>query len=83
MSDLSGTKRRVNLTTVQGKQEGKYFSYRYPLEVTRGCWLFLGIDIYSFIEAFKGQTFRSLDHVVVGSSCRLRRIFTMKEFVEY
>ena len=78
MTDLSGLKRRVNLTTVQGKQEGKYFSYRYPLEVTKGSWMFLGIDVYSFMEVFTGQTFRSLDHITVGSCCRLRRIFTMK-----
>lgn len=77
-TDLSGTRRRVNLTTVAGKQEGKYFSYRYPLEVTRETWLFLAIDLYSFMEAFKGQTFRALDHIAVGSTCRLRRIFTMK-----
>ena len=83
MSDLTGMKRRVNLTTVQGKQEGKYFSYRYPLQVTRGSWLFLGIDVYSFMEAFKGQTFRALDHVAVGSTCRIRRMFTMKDFLQY
>lgn len=77
-TDLSGIRRRINLTTVQGKQEMKYFSYRYPLEVSRGTWLFLAIDLYSFMEAFKGQTFRSLDHCVIGSSCRLRRIFMMK-----
>ena len=81
MSDLVGIRRRINLTTVQGKQEGKYFSYRYPLEVTRGKWLFLGIDVFSFMNAFKDQTFRALDQITIGSTCRLRRIFTMKDFV--
>jgi hypothetical protein len=83
ISDITGVRRRINLTTVPGKQEAKYFSYRYPIEVSRGSWLFLGIDLYSFMEAFKGQTFRALDHITVGSHCRLRRIFTMKQFVEY
>lgn len=83
MSDISGMKRRINITTVQGKQEGKYFSYRYPVEITRGSWIFLGIDVFSFMEAFKGQTFRALDHITIGSTCKLKRIFTMKDFVEY
>lgn len=83
LSDLTGVRRRINLTTVPGKQEAKYFSYRYPVEVIRGSWLFLGIDLYSFMEAFKGQTFRALEHITVGSHCKLRRIFTMKQFVEY
>lgn len=81
LSDLTGIKRRVYLTTVQGKQEGKYFSYRYPIEVTKGAWLFLGIDVFSFMGVFKDQTFRALDQISVGSNCKLRRIFTMKDFV--
>ncbi len=84
MSDLSGIKRRVNITTTQGKQEVKYFSFRYPIEhLQRGIWLFLAIDVFSFMNVFKGQTFRSLDQLTISSSCKLRRIFTMKEFVEY
>ena len=31
MNDLNGIKRRINITTSQGKQEIKYFSFRYPL----------------------------------------------------
>jgi hypothetical protein len=84
MSDLNGTKRRVNITTTQGKQEVKYFSFRYPIDnLQKGVWLFLAIDIFSFMTVFKGQTFRSVDQISISSSCRLRRIFTMKEFVEY
>ncbi len=84
MSDISGIKRRINITTTQGKQEIKYFSFRYPIDnLKKGVWLFLAIDVFSFMQVFKDQTFRSLDQIIVSSSCRLRRIFTMKEFVEY
>ena len=35
------------------------------------------------MEAFKETVFRSLDHITVGSTCRLRRIFTMKEWNQW
>ncbi len=79
LTDLNGIKRRVNITTSQGKQEIKYFSLRYPIDnLQKGSWLFLGIDVYSFMSAFKDQTFRSLDFLTISSNCRLRRIFSMK-----
>lgn len=82
LTDINGIKRRINITTTQGKQEVKYFSFRYPIDnLKKGVWLFLGIDIHSFMEVFKDQTFRSLDQISVSNSCKLRRIFTMKEFV--
>lgn len=30
------------------------------------------------MEAFKGSTFRSIDTIVIGSPCKLRKIFLMK-----
>ena len=79
ITDINNFKRRINLTTTPGKQEVKYFSLRYPLEhIEKGCWLFLAINIYSFMEAFKDQVFRSLDHITICSNCSLRRVFTMK-----
>ena len=84
MTDINGIKRRINITTTQGKQEIKYFSFRYPIDnLNKGVWLFLAIDVFSFMQVFKDQTFRSLDQIIISSSCRLRRIFTMKEFLEY
>jgi hypothetical protein len=64
---------------MQGKQEVKFFSVRYPLDnLERGVWLFLAFNLHSFIDLFKGQVYRSLDHITIGSNCKLRRIFTMK-----
>ena len=85
LSDLDNTRHRINLTTTYGKQEVKYFSVRYPMEnLMKGTWLFFGIDLYSFMEVFKdARAFRALEHITVGGYCKLRRIFTMKEFVEW
>jgi len=45
--------------------------------------MFLAIDVYSFCNAFKNTVFRSLDTIVVCSFCKIRRIFTMKEWTEF
>jgi hypothetical protein len=34
------------------------------------------VDMYSFMEAFKGQTYRSLDSVCISGHFKLRRIYT-------
>lgn len=84
LSDLNGTKHRVLITTAQGRQEIKYFSLRYPIDnLSKGVWLFLGVDLYSFMGAFKEQVFRCLDQITISGNCRLRRIFSMKEWAEY
>ena len=51
--------------------------------IEKGIWMFLAIDIYSFCNAFKNTVFRSLDSIVVCSLCKIRRIFTMKEWTEF
>lgn len=38
----------------------------------------LSIDIWSFMEAWKGQTFRSIDTIIIGSCVKLKRVFTMR-----
>ncbi len=79
ITDINGIKRRINFTTAQGKNEVKFFSVRYPLDnLERGTWLFLAFNTYSFIDAFKSQVYRSLDHITICSNCKLRRVFTMK-----
>lgn len=34
------------------------------------------VDLYSFINAFKGQTYRSLDEIQISGQFKLRRVFT-------
>ena len=42
-------------------------------------WLNLCVDVGSLVDSlFKGSSFKSLEGVALGGSCRLRRIFTLK-----
>ena len=38
----------------------------------------LSVDLYSFMENFRGFTYRSLDQIILGGAFKLRRIFSMK-----
>jgi hypothetical protein len=46
-----------------------------------GTWLHFVIDLYSFMEAFKGQTYRSLDAIQITGNIKLRKIFTTNNLV--
>lgn len=41
-----------------------------------GIWNNLSIDLYSYMSAFKGQTFRSLDGINLTGHFKIRRIYT-------
>eukprot|EP01017_Pseudomicrothorax_dubius_P036388 TRINITY_DN5202_c0_g1_i3.p1 TRINITY_DN5202_c0_g1~~TRINITY_DN5202_c0_g1_i3.p1 ORF type:complete len:500 (-),score=74.00 TRINITY_DN5202_c0_g1_i3:92-1591(-) len=59
--------------------ELNYFHCKIPIStVKRGIWLNLSIDLVSFMSLFKGQTFRSLDTIVINGPCKVRRLFTMR-----
>ena len=69
------------------KIETKFFHIKLPYEMVKhGEWINLSIDVLSFMAAWPGnykyikigQTFRSIDSFVIGASCKLRKIFTMK-----
>ncbi|CAD8145175.1 unnamed protein product [Paramecium pentaurelia] len=79
ITDTSKTKRHVYLTQNCKQIEKKPFHIRYPIEVPKNIWLNLQIDLFSFIQGWKGMTFRSLDLFVIQSPCKLRKIFTMKQ----
>ena len=53
---------------------------RIPIaQFRRNQWLNLSLDIGAFAHhCFKGVNMRSIDLIVVTASCKLRRIFTMK-----
>lgn len=65
LTDTSKTKRHVYLTQSCKVIEKKPFHVRYPYEVPKNCWLNLQIDLYSFMSGWKGQTFRSLDLLII------------------
>ena len=45
----------------------------------RNVWANISIDINAFAHhCFKGMNIRSIDFIMVTASCKLRKIFTMK-----
>ncbi|KAL4474723.1 hypothetical protein ABPG72_002316 [Tetrahymena utriculariae] len=79
IADTQKVNRRINLVSALNKIETKYFHVKVPnYIIRRGEWLNLSIDVNSFMEAWKGTTFRSIDSITIGSTCRIRRIFSMK-----
>lgn len=53
---------------------------RIPInQFKRNVWVNLSIDVVAFAHScFKGTNIRSIDLIIVTASCRLRKIFTMK-----
>ena len=71
------TKRRVILSPNGTKTELKPFFVKTPLPGWKeNAWNNLSIDLYSYMTAFKGQTFRSLDGIHLTGHFKLRRIYT-------
>ena len=69
----------MNFTSAVSKIDKNYFHAKIPIDVIkRGVWLNLSIDLLSFFELFKGQTFRSIDNFIIGAVCKLKKIFTMR-----
>ena len=75
----------MNFTSAVSKIDKNYFHAKIPINIIkRGIWLNLSIDLLSFFELFKGQTFRSIDNFTIGAVCKLKRIFTMRNpIMEY
>ena len=67
------------LTSAVKVPEKKYFHIKSPIDyIRRGVWLNLEIDVWSFMEAWSGCNFRSLDMIIVSAPCKLRKIFITK-----
>lgn len=63
--------------------EKKLFHLKTPIDIIkRGVWLNLCIDIWSFMEGFKSQTFRTLDMIILSSPCKLRKIYSSKNPID-
>ncbi|XP_071817263.1 protein CFAP20DC-like isoform X2 [Apostichopus japonicus] len=78
--DNSNNKRRLLFSTAQKEISITPLHVKLPLQVLRrGMWLNLCLDLTSIVgEAFRGQTFKSLDSITLSASCKVRKIFTMK-----
>jgi hypothetical protein len=57
--------------------EVRPFFVKMPCPAVReGLWLSFVVDLWSFMEAFRGQSYRSLDSIQLIGNLKLRRIFT-------
>lgn len=86
ISDTSKTKRRLMFSAASKEIVINPLHSRIPLlNVPIGVWINLSIDVLSFVaECFKSQTFRSIDFISVSASCKVRRIFSMRNsLMEY
>lgn len=74
---LSQTKRRIMLSPSTNKMEVKPFFMKSAChDYIEGQWNNFVVDLYSYIEAFKGQTYRSLDSITISGHFKLRRVYT-------
>eukprot|EP00357_Protocruzia_adherens_P010546 CAMPEP_0114973092 /NCGR_PEP_ID=MMETSP0216-20121206/764_1 /TAXON_ID=223996 /ORGANISM="Protocruzia adherens, Strain Boccale" /LENGTH=867 /DNA_ID=CAMNT_0002333549 /DNA_START=217 /DNA_END=2820 /DNA_ORIENTATION=- len=80
ITDSSKTRRRLMFSTGTKDVVINPLHSRIPINnLKRGIWLNFCIDIISFVNGlFTGNNFRSLDHITLSNSCKLRRIYTLK-----
>jgi hypothetical protein len=65
------------LSPSTGKTEIKPFFIKTACKGYReGQWNNLVVDLYSYMEAFTGQTYRCLDSIVLTGHFKLRRIYS-------
>ncbi|CAD8059007.1 unnamed protein product [Paramecium primaurelia] len=81
--DTKSTRRRIILNSLK-KSECKPFFISYPLQSQSiyNNWVTILINMPSFISQFKGSSYRSLESILIQSSCYIRRIFTMQNYNE-
>lgn len=65
------------LSSAAARTELKPFFVKTPAGgFKENAWNNLCFDLYSYMAAFKGQSFRSLDAIHLAGHFRLRRIYT-------
>ncbi|CAD8068568.1 unnamed protein product [Paramecium sonneborni] len=81
--DTKSTRRRIIFNSLK-KSECKPFFISCPLQSQSiyNNWVTILIQMPSFISQFKGSSYRSLESILIQSTCHIRRIFTMQNFNE-
>ncbi|CAM9243736.1 unnamed protein product [Ectocarpus fasciculatus] len=86
LTDTSGTRRRLVLSSSFRALHCTPLHAQIPLvglERYRGSWANLTIDLVGLTAVcFKADDFRTLDLLAIGPTCRLRKVFTMKEALD-
>lgn len=80
ISDTQKVKHRLIFSTYLKDFSINYFTCLIPLgQFPIGIWCNLSIDVLNFVtHCFKEMTFKSIDSVILSASCKVRRIFTMR-----
>eukprot|EP01012_Entosiphon_sulcatum_P057727 TRINITY_DN81570_c0_g1_i1.p1 TRINITY_DN81570_c0_g1~~TRINITY_DN81570_c0_g1_i1.p1 ORF type:complete len:866 (-),score=79.42 TRINITY_DN81570_c0_g1_i1:67-2634(-) len=80
VNDAMGAKRRLIFSTSRKDVLFDPLHVQLPLcGVPRDCWLNFCIDAPAlFARHFKGNQLKSIDAIVIGPCCKLRKIFTLK-----
>lgn len=80
MTDKGNSKRRLVISTTVRENSMTPLHAKLNLGlIKRQIWLNLCFDMVSLIEdTFTRQTFNSLDSISLSGTCKLRRIFTMR-----
>ncbi|CAB1103639.1 unnamed protein product [Ectocarpus sp. CCAP 1310/34] len=86
LTDTGGTRRRLVLSSSFRALHCTPLHAQIPLvglERYRGSWANLTIDLVGLTAVcFKADDFRTLDLLAIGPTCRLRKVFTMKEALD-
>ncbi|CAN0474956.1 unnamed protein product, partial [Ectocarpus sp. 12 AP-2014] len=86
LTDTCGTRRRLVLSSSFRALHCTPLHAQIPLvglERHRGSWANLTIDLVGLTAlCFKADDFRTLDLLAIGPTCRLRKVFTMKEALD-
>ncbi|KAG0611577.1 hypothetical protein M758_7G151000, partial [Ceratodon purpureus] len=80
VTDTSNTRRKMYFSTSFSDIKSTPLHCQIPISmITRSIWLSLSIHVADlFAHCFKGMFFKSVDSIVFGPVCKLRKIFTMR-----
>ena len=78
--DTSSQKRRLIFSSASKEFALTPLHARIPnSSFLRNSWVNLSIDIVSFVNyCFPGNTFRSLENILINSFCKIRKVYTMR-----
>lgn len=81
VSDETGTRRRMMLSSSFTEAKCTPLHCQIPFTpVARDAWLNLVLALGELCPCmFRGIGFRSLDTLTIGGSCRVRRVFTLRD----
>ncbi|ETW06947.1 hypothetical protein H310_03057 [Aphanomyces invadans] len=80
VTDANGTRRRIVMSSAFRGAVVHQLHAQVPLQqVTRDTWLNWCFDVAALVDGSFAKTLRTLDSISLSGTCKLRRVFTMKE----